>query len=105
MRRSLNPHEVRMVAGILTDPAFDADDSPGPMADAIVRAINERREREKLWVVVVQPEEALPTLHGPWLTENAARRARGEALIGYGDTPVRVGIWRLHPNLAPAGVE
>lgn len=105
MRRSLNHHEARAVAAILADPEYDGDDDPGRMASDIVRAINERRERERLWVVVAQPENRPATIHGPYLTEAGAMRAVGEALIGYGDTVVHVGIWRVHPNMEPAEVD
>ena len=96
MKRSLNPHEVRMVAGMLDDPKYDGDEDPANLARDIVRAINERREREKLWVVGVQGSVA--TLHGPYLTRTAALKGRQEALTGH--SAGQVGVFPLLSGLS-----
>ena len=90
MKRNLNPHEVRLVAGILDDPAYDTDPDPMAMARDIVRAINTRRERERLWVAGMQVAGRQPTLHGPFLTVAAAIRyiEAGWASLGH-DGPVQ----------------
>ena len=103
MKRTRNPHEVRMVAGILDDPQYDADQDPGRMAQDIVVALNERREREKLWVVGVQSAAGVVTIHGPYLTRNAAVKGRQEALIGHAEGVVAV--WPLLSSLEPQGIE
>jgi hypothetical protein len=86
VKRNLSPHEVRMVVEILEDPRYDTDYDPLAMARDIVRAINERRERERLWVAGVQPEGRAPSLHGPFVTRAAAAKylEAGYAGIGFG---------------------
>jgi hypothetical protein len=72
MRRAYNHHEGRMVAKILTDPEYDDDEDPYRMAEAIVRAINERRSQEKLRVAALYSEGKLHSLWGPYTTMKAA---------------------------------
>lgn len=102
MRRPLNPHEARLVATILEDPRYDEDFDAYEMASDIVRAINERRERESLWVVAAQAEGRPAIMVGPYTTIAAAQRGRDEARTGFGSTEVKVGIWRIRPSLEEA---
>lgn len=99
MKRGLNPHEARLVAGILEDPKYDDDFSAYEMAADIIRAVNERREREKLWVVAAQPEGRPATIIGPFLTYAAADKARSEVAVGYGNTNISIGIWRVREGM------
>lgn len=95
MKRNLNPHEARAVVAILEDPRYDEDFDPYTMASDIVRAINARRESEKLWVVAAQVPGRAPTMLGPFTTQAAALGAVELARVGYGNTEVNVGVWRI----------
>jgi hypothetical protein len=72
MKRRLNPAEVRGLCGILTDPQYDNDEDPYDMASAMVRSINDRREKEKLYAVNVYSQGKFHSMWGPYTTRKAA---------------------------------
>lgn len=99
MKRKLNPHEARLVRGIIEDPRYDGDFDSYGMASDIVRAINQYRERESLWVAAAAPDGRPPILMGPYTTYAQATEALDHASIGFGDTPVRRAVMRVQPGL------
>lgn len=89
--RRLKPTEIKAVAEILEAPADDTHE----LARAILRKVNEMRDREQLWVAAVRAQSGESQIFGPYLTLNEAQRAEALVRVGYGNSEVRVGYWRL----------
>lgn len=79
MKRRYNPADGQLVAGILTDPRHDHDPDPLIMAERIVRELNTKRERERLFAVPLITGGRLFAIYGPY---TGMRQAHDDVAAG-----------------------
>ena len=72
----LRPTEVKAVAAMLNEPANDEYE----LAENIMRKINELRAKRKDYVVFVL-DGNMPSVWGPYETQNSATKAVGTTVI------------------------
>lgn len=90
----LKPTEVRLVADILAAPPVDTVEG---LAEAIITALDEKRESVPQWVTIMHE----PNVHelvpfGPYSTENQARKALGQ-LASAGPKPASAWVRKVRP--------
>lgn len=73
----VRPTEHRAVVELLDAPADSVED----LATDVIQAIDSLRAKRKDWVVVVYDPGVCVHVHGPYLTENAARRDIGNSVF------------------------
>ena len=80
--RRLRPTEVKAVAAILDDPADDVTE----LATRIIRTVDELRENQKKWCVIVL--DGLSSVYGPYDSVKVAMRDVSENVVNTRTEPV-----------------
>lgn len=73
----IRPTEHKAVVNLLCQPA----DSVEELAADVITAIDELRAKRTDYVIVVQHAPTFHTVHGPYLTRNAAERDIGKSVV------------------------
>lgn len=76
----LRPTEVKAVAALLNEPATDEYE----LAETIMHKINELRAKRKDYVVFMY-DNGIPSVWGPFDTQNAAKKAIGNSIVASKD--------------------
>lgn len=96
--RPPKPTEIRLVAGLLREEWASPEDA----ANAIIRALDERRaEHDKDWVII-RPNAGL--IYGPYPTQTAARKAAAKGVSIYKDQTETAQLARLFSTIEAAGL-
>lgn len=84
---SVKKTEVRLIAGLLEEPAEDT----GELATRIITALDEKRATDDTHWAIVAEWDGVVSMYGPYGTRNRADKVLG-GLAGPGPTPMRAAV-------------
>ena len=87
MSRRVRPNELKTVVNILLEGVADNERTEEMVAEAqemgtdIIQAIDDARSKRTDWYVIKRDPGVAVSLHGPYVTKNAANKAIGSEIV------------------------